>query len=251
MFHGDPDGVPEEILAIFLGQSDQSAVKPAGSAAASKQDDDDDAFAPLQNALDSPPDAFLDNAKDWRPSAASARDPDRPVMCAFNFPAVALTLGGDRWDALRTYHHTLCQDEVPKVRQSLASSLHEIAKIIGPDKSDECLLEPFSWYIRDFDHIQGAVLENLPTLLQSFGIETAQKALTMLGEEWPEIKTWRRREALAKQMGELSATFMTAASGHSLLHVLSRALNDSVAAVREQAVLAVSSRKRATLLLRN
>lgn len=238
MFHGNVDGVPDEILAIFLGQADHRT--PKATPAAPPTAPDDELFTPLQSALDSPPDVFLDNTEEWRPSSASARDPDRSVMCAFNLPAVALTLGGDRWEVLRSYHHDLCQDVVPKVRQSLASSLHEIAKIIGPDQSDACLLEPFSWYLRDYDHIQGAMLENLPTLLRAFGTETSRQALNLISEAWAEIKTWRRREAIAGQLGEVGVAYIIDAGAEPLLNLMQRAFKDPVAAVREEAVKAVS-----------
>lgn len=156
-------------------------------------------------------------------------------MCAFNFPAIALTLGGDQWHLLKSYHLELCRDKAPKVRQSLASSLHEIAKIIGSDRSDECLLEPFSWYIRDQDHIQGAMLENISTLLRSFGIGAGRHALELLNEAWSDIKTWRRREAVAEELGNLSAHFMSNGVAEELLGVLGRAFKDHVAAVREKA----------------
>lgn len=162
-------------------------------------------------------------------------------MCAFNFPAIALTLGGDQWHLLKNYHLELCRDKAPKVRQSLASSLHEIAKIIGSHRSDECLLEPFSWYIRDQDHIQGAVLENVSTLMQSFGIEAGRHALELLNEAWSDIRTWRRREALAEELGNLSAHFMSNGVAEELLGVLGRAFKDHVAAVREKAGGVVSS----------
>ncbi|ORY55154.1 armadillo-type protein [Leucosporidium creatinivorum] len=237
LFYGDPLGVPDEILAIFLGQATPSTNGNATSSSFASSHASDNVFAPLQSALDSPPETFFDESTDWSSQSlfASSRDPDRPVMCAFNFPAIALTLGGDKWHLLKSYHLELCRDKAPKVRQSLASSLHEIAKIIGSDRSDECLLEPFSWYIRDQDHIQGAMLENVSTLMRSFGIEAGRHALELLNEAWSDIKTWRRREALAEELGNLSAHFMTNGVAEELLGVLGRAFKDHVAAVREKA----------------
>lgn len=74
LFHGVAGGVPEELLAFFLGQT------PADAAAALE----DSVFAPLPSALDAP-DPFFDSVPDWTPAAtiSTSRDPDRPVMCAF------------------------------------------------------------------------------------------------------------------------------------------------------------------------
>lgn len=232
LFHGDPAGVPDEMLAFFLG-------KPIGP-----PPEADDVFTPLPSALDSPPQTFYDSAPSWAPSGgtsfmAMSRDPDRPVMCAFNLPAVALTLGREKWHLLQEYYLELCRDKADKVRQSLASSMHEIANIIGPDQADRYLLEPFSWFLRDFDHIQAAVLENLSSLLASFGQDAARRALELVAERWGEIKLWRRREAVAKQLARVGGQFLTTGAAEEFLSVLVKAFKDPVASVRENAVYAV------------
>ena len=246
LFYEDPLGVPDELLAVFLGQPTPSSTtsKTAPSAAQQSQGPppDDSIFTPLQSALDSPPETFYDESASWTSTSlsASSRDPDRPVMCAFNFPAVALTIGGDKWELLQTYHAELCRDKTPKVRQSLASSLHELAKIIGPDRSDATLMEPFSMYLRDHDHIQGALLDNIGSLLRSFGADATRHALQLVNEAWPEIKTWRRREGIAEELGNLGEMLVSSGAVEELLGVLSRAFKDQVAAVREKAGGAVS-----------
>lgn len=146
----------------------------------------------------------------------------------------------DNWRLLQPYYSTLCQDKADKVRQSLASSMHEIAKIIGPAQSDKFLLEPFSWYLRDFAHIQAAILENLSTLIRGFGLETSKQALGMVGDVWPAISNWRRRQAVAKDLANLGAHFVVAGAAEDVLSVLAKAFKDPVAAVREEAVYAVS-----------
>lgn len=234
LFYGDPEGVPSELVAFFLGQP---LDPPVGGAPVV----DEDVFTPLQTALDSPPSRFFDQSP-WSirsPNTNSAtRDPDRPVMCAFNLPAVALTLGRERWHLLREYYLSLCADKTDKVRQSLASSMHEIAKIIGPDQADADLVEPFSLFVRDFDFIQGALLENLASLLGSFGVETGRKVLAILNEAWGAVKLWRRREALTRDLATL-AHFVDGPAIEEMLALFMKAFKDPVAAVRDQAVYAV------------
>lgn len=77
LFHGKAEdgGVPEELLNFFLGKSilvPGEVVEEAG-------------FAPLGNALDMGSDPFFDSTPTWTPAPTvpTARDPDRPVMCAF------------------------------------------------------------------------------------------------------------------------------------------------------------------------
>ena len=52
--------------------------------------------------------------------------------CAFNLPAVLMTLGVDSWPYLKALHRLLMSDLRWKIRRCLAFSLHECAKILGP-----------------------------------------------------------------------------------------------------------------------
>jgi hypothetical protein len=54
-----------------------------------------------------------------------------PLICAFNYPALALTLGKERWGELRELYLELSTSLVVKVRCTLAASLGELAKILG------------------------------------------------------------------------------------------------------------------------
>ncbi|GAA6009944.1 hypothetical protein JCM10207_002168 [Rhodosporidiobolus poonsookiae] len=236
LFHEDPDGVPDEVLAVFLGQpvasdSPASQPKPAGSPSL--------AFNSLGSALDSPPSSsFIDTANKWSPVRPwpSNRDPDREILTAFNFPAVVLTLGRFNWPLLRDAHRTLCQDRVEKVRQSLASSLFEVAKIIGPEQGAAALVDPLGWFLRDADNIQAAVLENLPSLVGALGAEGSQRALSLLAEAWGGVRVWRQREYVARVMAEMAPPLVESGGMDAVLAVLVKAFKDPVAAVRDQAV---------------
>ncbi|KDE03630.1 hypothetical protein MVLG_05880 [Microbotryum lychnidis-dioicae p1A1 Lamole] len=250
LFYEDPSGVPDEILSVFLGQTISTCdarTSATDAALAPQTSEDEDEFTPLANPLDSPPAAVADLPPTWN-SAASARDPDRPVMCAFNFPAIVLTLGCEKWPSLRPYHFELCQHKTAKVRQSLASSLHEVAKIIGPAQADVALLEPFTWYLTDHDQIQSALLDNLTSLLFAFGSDAGRSALAALVEAWDKITVWRRRETIAKYLGRLGAHYMLVGSSDEVLLLLAKAFGDEVAAVREQAVYAVPYLIQATIV---
>ncbi|KAK4704996.1 serine/threonine-protein phosphatase 4 regulatory subunit 1, partial [Phenoliferia sp. Uapishka_3] len=241
LFHGHSTGVPDEMLAFFLGKL--AAPAPAES---------EDVFAPLPSALDSPPQTFYDSPPSWAPTgsanlyASTSRDPDRPVMCAFNLPAVVLTLGREKWSLIEDYYLTLCRDKADKVRQSLASSMHEVAKIIGPDLADEHLVGPFSWFLHDVEHIQGAVLENLGSLVTCFGPEAARQILDTVAGSWGEIKQWRRREAVAKQLAKVGGHFLLSGNPEEFLSVLVKAFKDPVASVRDNAVYAIPNMLSAT-----
>ncbi|BGP21075.1 hypothetical protein JCM10213_007593 [Rhodosporidiobolus nylandii] len=242
LFHENPDGVPSEVLSFFLGQPSPSAPPAPAPAPADPAQSPSLAFSPLRSALDSPPSSsFLESSHTWSPVRPwpSNRDPDREILTAFNLPAVILTLGATGWPALRDMHRTLCQDRVEKVRQSLASSLFEVARIIGPEQADQSLLEPLGWFLKDVDNIQAAVVENLPSLMRSFSPQGGMHALVKLNEAWGEIRLWRQREYAAKQLQEVGPPLMQEDGADAVLGVLVKAFKDPVAAVREQAVQAI------------
>lgn len=238
LFNDDPEGVPPEVLAFFLGQA-STAFSPSTVAVSNP-------FAPLANVLDSPAEGYYDGPPSWLPmqgGASLSTDPDRPVMCAFNIPAVVLTLGRAQWPVLRTFYLELSRDKTDKVRQSLASSLHEITQIIGPDYADEALLEPFLSFLDDYEHIQSSVLEHLATIVLCFGVTVASRVLEQLTEHWSKIRNWRMREKVAKDLRILGAHFIMHEEGaEAVLRLLARAFKDPVAAVRDDAVHVVSFR---------
>ncbi|GAA6005324.1 hypothetical protein JCM11491_002658 [Sporobolomyces phaffii] len=239
-FHGDPDGVPEELLSFFLG----TPLDPSGDVSTTSAGDtsaSSNPFSHFKSALESPSSSFLDATNSWSPSFfnRNTRDADRSILTAFNFPAVILTLGRDRWHLVRDHHQTLCKDPVEKARQSLASSLHEVAKVIGPDQADSSLVGPFTDFLQDVEIVQTAIIENIPTLLVSFGAETAKKALIVLSDSWSDIGNWRLREHVLKKVAEFGPHFMQHDGEEEVLTIVARAFKDSVASVREQAVVAV------------
>ena len=62
---------------------------------------------------------------------STGQDNEVPFHCAFNFPAVLLSLGREGWPKLRALHERLANDTRWKVRRTLAFSLHEVAHIVG------------------------------------------------------------------------------------------------------------------------
>ena len=56
-------------------------------------------------------------------------------ICAFCFPAVLQTIGVTRWPEVRELYHALVLSRSNKVKQTLACSLHEVARILGDPQS--------------------------------------------------------------------------------------------------------------------
>ena len=85
--------------------------------------------------------------------------------CAFNFPAVLLTLGSQAWPKLKPIHEKLVRDSRSKVRRTLAYSLYELAKILGPDMTESELIPVLFHFMKDFDSVRDGVMVSLPELI--------------------------------------------------------------------------------------
>lgn len=53
--------------------------------------------------------------------------------CAFSFPAVLLTVTCKKWPQMLKLFNHLWKSKDERVRKTLAASLHEVAKLIGPE----------------------------------------------------------------------------------------------------------------------
>jgi serine/threonine-protein phosphatase 4 regulatory subunit 1 len=80
-------------------------------------------------------------------------DNEMVEYCAYNFPAVCLTVGKDRWNLLEKAYNALVKDVQWKVRRTLAYSLHEIAKIVGTQITEKTLIPAFELFLRDLDEV--------------------------------------------------------------------------------------------------
>jgi hypothetical protein len=95
------------------------------------------------------------------------------VIFFLSLQAVLYSIGPTAYtDHLHDVCLSLCKDESPIVRKTLASCLHELAWIIGPEKSSQIFLSSSSaaaWQKlgRDFDFsVRQTWFEYLPNMLQ-------------------------------------------------------------------------------------
>eukprot|EP01084_Bolivina_argentea_P310940 538159_1 len=73
--------------------------------------------------------------------------------CAFNFPAVVLTVGKHRWNELNDTYNILCHKTF-KSRKTLACSIHEIASVLGTELTEKYLLNSIEFFLKDIDDIR-------------------------------------------------------------------------------------------------
>jgi hypothetical protein len=167
---------------------------------------------------------------------------DRSVICAFNFPAVTLAAGVDLWDShLKNTYLTLTKDYQNKVRRTFAYSLHEIARIIGPERTEHDLVQIFALYLMDLDEVKQGVLEHLADFLAALAPSSRDEYIPILAEVWDGVmNNWRLRDILASQLKSIAMLFDPTRVVEHIVPLALRACQDEFASVRDTGVDCVS-----------
>ena len=169
-------------------------------------------------------------------------DPKRPLICAFNFPAVALTLGGERWCEIRQVYLEIASNPSSSVRRTLAASLGEIAKIIGPEQTQTDLTDVWWTSIKsDDEEVRTKAVECLYDLVSVAGKEVGKTLMQGLLTAWNQgtLRGWRERELIEKRLfGWVDLLGLEDASLARAF--LAKGLEDNAAAVRDTAISTVS-----------
>ncbi|KZT26298.1 ARM repeat-containing protein [Neolentinus lepideus HHB14362 ss-1] len=220
-FHDDKDGPPDELLDLFLGRKPSDGRYKRRNAKIHP------------NVIGKSP--WLDDD-----SILLGDDPSRLLICAFNFPAVTLTLGRARWGELRESYLALAKDLTPRVRQTLAASVGEMAKIIGPDHSKWDLMPLWLDSIKfDDSEVRLKAAESVVTLVGALCRPERVVVVQSLQQAWSlgHLRGWRERDVAANNLEALVGLVNDTPS--LLRSLLKLALQDDVAAVRAAAVSTV------------
>ena len=221
-FLGDPEGPPSELVHLFLGRKEDRRVRDGQQ---------DLALQGYKKAIQQTPlESFF-------------TDPKRPLICAFNFPAVVLTLGGERWCEIREVYLEIASNPASGVRRTLAASLGEIAKIIGPEQAQTDLTDVWWTSIKsDDEEVRTKAVECLYDLVGVVGNEIGKTLVQGLLTAWNQgtLRGWRERELIGKNLlGWVSLLGLECASLARAF--LAKGLEDNVAAVRDTAISTVSA----------
>ncbi|KAF9792766.1 armadillo-type protein [Thelephora terrestris] len=246
-FRDDKEGVPPELLELFLGRKQNfgsgSAISSSSSRKSSNEDWSDH-YPPW--ALES---SALPREEEGANDADIWNDPTRPLICAFNYPALALTLGKERWSELRELYLELSTNLEVKVRCTLAASLGELAKILGPDNAHNDLIRVFKSSITaEEGEVRLKAVEALELFLAQLGDDDRWEVVDVLLSAWngDRLRGWRERVGVVKLLGDLSGYQYEDPDrnhwrGRQLRDILLKGLEDGVSSVRDAAISIVPS----------
>lgn len=214
-FHNDPGGPPLELLELFLGRPQDRNVREGSH------------WSCYSDLEPQPADQALE---------LFFTDPERPLICAFNFPAVVVTLGRERWHELREYYCDLARNKHVHVRKTMAASLGEIALVIGPAAAVNDLV-PVWWDSVRFEDesVRTKAVESLDKLLLAIHKDAGKELVTGLLNMWEEsrFRGWRERETVVNMLDFILGKLGNSTVGDTIRRLIMKGLEDNVAAVRE------------------
>lgn len=80
-----------------------------------------------------------------------------PHLSSAEAEAVALTVDNERWIELNETYNILCRKTF-KSRKTLASSIHEIANVLGSQLTEKYLLNSTELFLKDIDDIRQGII---------------------------------------------------------------------------------------------
>lgn len=129
--------------------------------------------------------------------------------CAYNFPAVLLTLGKQFWPLMHQHFLSLCNDLQcsVRVRKTMAKSIYQIALIIGAEQATKDLVVPFVEFFKDVDEIKIEVVKLISSFIKI--VEPSKHEVIINQLELclvPPVNAvnWRLREQIGIQIVELN-----------------------------------------------
>ncbi|CAI4221661.1 unnamed protein product [Auanema sp. JU1783] len=178
-------------------------------------------------------------------STSGTNEGDINRYCAHNFPAVAFTLGRSSWSQIRSTYVQLAGDDQLRVRLSIASSLHEMAVIIGSSKTESDLLPIFNSLRSDLPEVRVGVLKNLFQFVKCLSPKSQLKMVEILPSFMPidnnaMNSNWRYRLEFALQCQQLCDIYSLEDINRTMTAIALTLANDRVAEVRLEAVELVS-----------
>lgn len=180
------------------------------------------------------------------PTGDLSVDSELKHYCAYSFPGVLQTVGVEKWSELRHVYHALVQSPNPNVKQTLALSLHEIAKILGTKLAEEELVAVFEDMIQNSEIVKMGVIKHLAEFLQLLSTPCRVSYIPLLDDIRLTSSpfNWRLRQSLASQLSELVKLPPPQIVFCALFPLAMTLVQDPVAEVRKEAFKGVAKMMR-------
>jgi serine/threonine-protein phosphatase 4 regulatory subunit 1 len=171
-------------------------------------------------------------------NSSTGLDNDTNYNCAYHFPAIALTLGPSNWNYIRDLYKQLADERNWKVRQTLAYSIHQMAKILGEEKTQSDLVPIFDNFITDVDEVRIGIVANMAEFFRILTANYREAYMPRLTDflKMDNQRNWRFRNELGLQIAEFCELFSRDTIAKYIQPVVFTLAFDQIAQVRVTAI---------------
>ncbi|CAG9329754.1 unnamed protein product [Blepharisma stoltei] len=157
--------------------------------------------------------------------------------CAFYLPGVLQIMGPEAWVTLCHPYFQLCSEGENIAKKSIAASIHEVAKIIGPENASNDLVTVFQGMFLETNPAKNVALENLSNFLKYIKEESRPVFLQYIKKGSKNAGIWRTRYAIAKQLEDLVDLYPISVVLGDIWPVIVELCKDKIAKIRDTASL--------------
>ncbi|KAM3146855.1 hypothetical protein pb186bvf_001009 [Paramecium bursaria] len=158
------------------------------------------------------------------------------IISSSYFPAVLKVYGKIKWPQLAKLFDQLYKYNLKDVRRPLASALHEIAIIIGPDNSEKELIKVLDQLLKEtMDEVKYAATKNLWQFIKVFKEESRENLIDVFVIIQKDQKKWRIRQLIANQLQQIVQLYQTDTIFQIIVPITLKLCNDIVSVVRKKA----------------
>nr|XP_024388060.1 serine/threonine-protein phosphatase 4 regulatory subunit 4-like isoform X3 [Physcomitrium patens] len=173
-------------------------------------------------------------------------------LCAYNFPAILKTIGARKYSTmLHATYLQYIQDTSPIVRCTAAACLHEVAKILGKERTASYLRESFYSLLKDPALlVQSKLFGILHVVLGHFSVSNTQSKATTYANMIPSLlqaeksvsgtNQWRMQRSLLQAFPLLAEYLTSDQIYENFVPICFRYMADGVPPVKISAALALA-----------
>ena len=150
--------------------------------------------------------------------------------------------GKDEWPRFRELYLKLTSVNDPQTKRTLACSIHEIARILGPELTDSDLLSIANKFLKDSNQeVRIGIMKNFHVLLAEVMPEKRSTYIEHITQTFNEAgNDWRTKELLARNLGKYVTLFDKNIVYQEFLPMFFKFCEDRVAKVCESASTALA-----------
>mmetsp|Transcript_10981 Transcript_10981/g.20319 ORF Transcript_10981/g.20319 Transcript_10981/m.20319 type:complete len:739 (-) Transcript_10981:401-2617(-) len=114
--------------------------------------------------------------------------------CAFSFPAVVQANPSKWGSTLFPAYKSMMVSDITLVRRTLASSLHEIAKLVGEQVTEEQLVPILANFLLDCDDVRFGVVNSIGSFFAALAPDARERHLSLVLNLFPDVRATSARQ---------------------------------------------------------